>query len=335
MSDPRIEEDLAILKASTERDRPAIEQVIFRVKHQTRTRNPWRSGIMTTTQSVRRHPWLATAAGVVAVALGLLLVPISYQRTTGQKVNLTVSGATLDGGQIATLARELKSVLGAKSVGASIEATDAGDAVTLTAAVPGASQKTALAASQAFVHSLGAKGYKAAAQVTPIQERVSDTVYAYARDRVIEISVDNKSAPQLEAEIRQRLAEAGLPNAQVSVTDKTDGDKVGQEIQIKAKKELVGAPGGADEGGMPRLVLTQGGPPVDAHGDAVQIMKHKTPTGTVLTVTVTRDGRTVVAEVPNANTMSDGEIASAIEAQLRNAGIVARVTVSGEKIEIQ
>jgi type IV pilus biogenesis protein CpaD/CtpE len=289
---------------------------------------------MTTTQSMRRHPWLATAAGVVAVALGLLLVPSSYQRTTGQKVSLTVSGARLDARQIGTLARELKSALGAGPQ-AVVEAYDAGDGVRLTVAVPGVPQKTALAASQALVHSLGANGYKAAAQVTPIQERVSDNVYAYARDRVIEISVDNKSAPQLEAEIRQRLAEAGLPNAQVSVTDRTDGDKVAQEIKIKANKEVVGAAGGPDEGGMPRLVLTKGGQPVGEHGDAIQVMKHKTPTGVTLMVTVTRDGKTVSTEVPNADTMIDSEVASAIEAQLRNAGIVARVTVSGEKIEIE
>jgi hypothetical protein len=185
-----------------------------------------------------------------------------------------------------------------------------------------------------FARKLAAAGYSASVRVTPHRERVRYPAAAYAWDQIIRISVDGKAASELESEIRSRLAEAGVPDAQVSVTDRPGG---GRDIQLKVERQNMREPSTAPpETGLPQLILTKDGAPVEGEGFAVKIQKRKASDGpTTLVVEVTSNGKTARAEVPNSESMSDADMTSAITTQLKQAGIDARVTVESGKIRVE
>ena len=80
---------------------------------------------------------------------------------------------------------------------------------------------------------------------------------------MIEIRTDGKVASVLENEIRQRLAEAGIPDAHVSVTDEAGGRKV----TVEMSQQEVGNPStGQALPEPPELVLTKDGAPMGADG---------------------------------------------------------------------
>jgi hypothetical protein len=178
-------------------------------------------------------------------------------------------------------------------------------------------------------------GQQASLAITPVKERVSGTVYAYAYDRVIEISMDGKTAPQLEAEIQRRLAEAGIAGASVSVTH-PGGDPNELKVQVEAKRDRDAgqAPGQALEK-FPELVLTKNGSPVAGQHFAVGIEKRHTADGLMLTVRVHQGERTGVAQVPRSDSMSDAALAAAMESQLKAAGLDVVVTVNAGEIEVK
>jgi type IV pilus biogenesis protein CpaD/CtpE len=155
---------------------------------------------------------------------------------------------------------------------------------------------------------------------------------AYAFDRLINISVDGKSAAALEAEIRDRLAQAGVPDAQVSVTDQPGG---GREIRMTMERERQGDAPPVPPEPMPQVVLTKGGAPIaDAEGTTVKIQKKVVDGVSSLLVDVTSKGRTVKVEVPNSGSLSDSALEEMISSKLRQAGIDARVSVVGGKVSI-
>ena len=153
-------------------------------------------------------------------------------------------------------------------------------------------------------------------------------------DQIIRIGVDGKAASELESEIRSRLAEAGVSDAQVSVTDRPGG---GRDIQLKVERQNVGDPSTAPpETGLPQLILTKGGAPVEGEGFAVKIQRKRASGGpTTLVVEVTSNGKTAKAEIPNSESMSDADMTSAITTQLRQAGIDILVAVENGKIRVE
>ena len=172
---------------------------------------------MSIASTFTRRPWLATAGLIVLIAAAMLVVPVSYDRTVGHDVALTLTGVK-DLSRARDIARELEAVLGVKHVTVQA-AQDAGASLTFDAFVPVRSGVDPGARARAFAKELEQRGYAAAAVSTPKRERVAGSVYAYAKDLVIQVSTDGKSAAQIEAEIRQRLADAGITNTSVSVTD--------------------------------------------------------------------------------------------------------------------
>ena len=175
-------------------------------------------------------------------------------------------------------------------------------------------------------------GYTATFLVTDVRERVTGSAYAYVRDQVIQVSLDGKSASQIESEIRQKLADAGVTNAQVSVTE--DGpDNQGLRLKVEAQKTASGNEQAPES--MPQLVLTRGGQPIEGKGFTVRAEKRRTPGGTTLTLHVQQEGKTATIEVPHADTQSDAAITSQVEAQLRSAGIDAVVTVTDGHVQIE
>lgn len=282
---------------------------------------------MSSTNGVKRRPWLATALGAGAIAIVLLAVPVSYSKTTGHEVSLTVNRAALGQGDLAAFARELKAALRADHVAV----RDENGTLTWTATVPTSALRDPSPVAQAIAKQLTAKGYVASAAIQPIRERVSGNVYAFARDRMITVETAGKSAAQIEGEIRQRLAEAGIPDANVSVTD--EGGQ--RKVEVRMERHSDHPVTGDEEPGI-GLQLTKNGTPVGtAEGFQVKVLHRKTDAGVSLVVEVQSGDRTAKAEIPNFQTLGDAGVAAEIERQLAAVGVQARVTVQGDRIEIE
>jgi hypothetical protein len=334
--DDRISEDLVALKSVTARDVPDLQQTVNIVRQRRAESDPrrWdlRRVFMAQLEAARRRPALAIGIAGLVVVLVAMVIPISYQRVTGQDVVVSLAGASLGPQEIGPIARDLKSRLGSSAV---LVDAEAGDGATTWVLRSTSSQRSRTNVSRemgAFVKELGAKGVTASLQVSPHTELVKYPVAAYAWDQIIQISVDGKSASQLESELRQKLADAGLPDAQVSVTDAPSG---GHEVSVKVERQKVGDGSPAvPETPEPQIQFTKNGAPL-AGGFTVRVEKRRVDGGPVtLIVTVIDEGKTATAQVPNADTTSDADVAASITSQLNQAGIEARVSVVGGRIQI-
>ena len=337
--DERIARDLGALRSVRDQDLPSLADTL----RAARTKRPdpglepngIRRILMRTLGFIRMRPLAAAAAVAVLLVVASLVVPISYDRVTGNDVALTLAGGGLDREQVAAVARDMKARLGAEGVSVEVEAEDAGARLVLRATAPERSRAEVADAASGFVRELAGKGLSASVHVSPHKERVRYPVAAYAWDQMIQISVDGKSASQLENEIRQRLAEAGVPDAQVSVTDVPDG---GRNVSLKVERlRTSDDPTTEPREAMPRLVLTKDGEPIrDANGFKVQLQKRKTQDGAVTLVADVSDaGKSAKAEVANAQSMSDADLANAISTQLRQGGLNVNVTVTNGDIKIE
>ena len=324
---PQFEDDLRALGETTSVRIPDLEHSVTAV--QSRRRHAvqrWREYLMPITNTFTRRPWLTTAGIAAAAVLALTVVPISYQRTTGTDVALTVAGVN-DLSRSEGIANEMKTVLGAQQIAIKAEMADAGAALTLSAFVPASSGVNAAARANALAKELNARGYAAHVVATPHVERVSGNVYAFAKDLVIRVETDGKSASQIEAEIRQRLADNGITNTQVSVTD------TGKERKVTIEAQRFGEPG-ASEPGKVSLELMKNGQSTIGDGVSVEVKKIRSPDGVTMNLEVTSKGQTTSVTVPHADTMSDAALAAEITSQLRAAGQNLDVRVSNGQIEI-
>ena len=324
--DPRpvpgaIDHDLDALRSVTSQHPPGLTTSLRAA--QRRATGAHGEGFTMAIRSLSRRPALATVLGVVVAAVGLLAIPVSFERTVGYDVALTLGGANVAQSQVAEIARELSETLGGQ--GARVEATMEDGRMTYV--LETSAKGDVRGAAGAFAKQLTALGYTAAVTTRPRKETVSGNMYAYAMSRVLQISTDGKSAAQIEAEIRDGLVSAGVTGAQVSVTD-LGGDK--RQIRLEAKHTGQPVPD------FPELVLTRDGKPVEDAGCAVKVMKSMDGSGRLaLTVTATVDGRATTVELPNAETMSDAAIAAAIESRLLAAGIDVVVKVAGDEITVE
>jgi hypothetical protein len=329
-------EDLEALGRVTGRDVPTLDDTVRAVSHRPHSSpSRWEEYAMAMMDFLKRRPGLATAVAIAIAAVAMLVIPFSYQRTTGHDVALALSGGNLSMDQAREIAKELKGVLRVDHV--TVDATNRNGRLgyVLNARVPARSSVNVVATASAFQAGLARVGEPASLAITPVKERVSGTVYAYAYDRVIEISMDGKTAPQLESEIQRRLSEAGITGASVSVTH-PGGDPNGLEVKVESKHDRTTgeAPGQALEY-FPELVLTKHGAPVAGQRFAVGIEKRHAADGVTLTVRVQQGDRTAAAEVPRSDSMSDASLATAIESQLKAAGLDVTVRVNAGEIEVR
>lgn len=315
--------DLEALRSLSDQGPPELETSLGAARR--RAPGVKGEGFAMAIQFVRTRPALATALGVIVVAAGMLVFPISYERTVGYDVALTLAGGNVPETQVREIARGFQSTLGAE--GATVMASMENGR--LTYVLEASASRDVRGPAQAFAKGLENLGYTATVTATPRRETISTNVYAYAMSRVIEISTDGKSAAQLESEIRERLLAAGVTQAEVFVTDVGDH---GREVRIKA--EHVDQAGAGHEE-IPELVLTKGGKPID-EGFAVRVMKKKDASGvTALTLAVTVEGKTTSVEIPNADSMGDAALGAEIQSRLLAAGVEAVVTVHGDEITVQ
>jgi hypothetical protein len=331
LADETMRKDLEALRRDSDRDLPSLESVV-----RTATRRPrtWEEHLMTTLKTLSRRPWTSAALAGALAALALLVVPFSYEKTTGHDVTLTLSGQNLDAGRLRGIAEQFKHALHAGGVSVQADAATGGLAFTLSATVPASAGIDAAATAHALGAELTRLGYQASAKVTPVRERVMGSVYAYARDQIIEVNIDHKTAAQIESEIRQGLANAGI-DAQVSVTE---GHSAGEEklkLKVEAQKTATGTSGGGAGEAVPQILLTSGGKALGREGFSVREEKRKAPDGVTLTLTVTDGGKTANVAIPHVDTMSDAAITAQVEAQLKAAGIDAKVSTSAGRVTIE
>jgi hypothetical protein len=149
-------------------------------------------------------------------------------------------------------------------------------------------------------------------------------VAAYAWDQIIQISVDGKSAAQLENEIRQKLAEAGVPNAEVSVSDGTNGRNVTLKVRAASleRRRLHGARR-ADAAARAHEGRRSSGRRERGQGSAPEAEDQD---GAVtLIADVVAHGKSAKIEVPNVQSMSDSELANTFQTKFREAGLNVNV----------
>jgi hypothetical protein len=335
--DERIAQDLGALRSVRAEDLPSLDETV-RAARRLRPDpgllpNGIRRILMQALGFIRTRPLVATAA-IALVLVIASMIPVSYDRVTGHDVALTISGDGVSMEQVAGAAKDMKARLGAESVSVQAEAGNAGTAFVLSAIASERSRSELADATSGFVRELAKKGISASVSLAPHKERVRYPVVAYAWDQMIQISVDGKSASQLESEIKQRLAEAGVADAQVSVTDVPNG---GRNVSLRVERLRTSDDPATREEPMPRLVLTKDGAPL-AGGDAVQvkIQKRKTQDGAVtLVADIAAHGRTATVEIPNTQNMSDLELQSALSTRLREQGLNLSVTVTNGAIRIE
>lgn len=244
---------------------------------------------MSAVQTLKTRPWAATAALTAALVLVLLMVPISYTRTLGHEVTLRLPNGTTETAafQIGT---ELGRTLQADNVNVS--------GTTVTARVSGRPVGAIQREAASFARLLSERNIEAGASVSPIQEKTSTNLLAYAAGRVLEIRIedDGRSDSEIEADIRNQLEAAGLENPTVTLT--TEGDS--RQITIHAE--------GSDKATVPDEinVLVNGS---SANQHKVQIQADRK--------------------------MSDAELKAEIERQLQASGVDAEVTVTNGQVSVR
>jgi hypothetical protein len=315
--------DLQALAAESHRGVPALDDSLTAARRRHRAAPRWKELLMPVTTASRR-PWLVAATALLVVVAGAMF-PISWQRTVGHDVALTLTGVH-DVAQAGAIAREMKSVLGADHVSVRTTADGAGTTLAFGAYVPSGQGVDAASRMQALAAALRAHGFTASTAITPRRAQVAGTVYAYARDLVIRVSTDGKTPAQIETEIRQQLAAAGLTNTTVSVTDQNGR----REVKVTAENH--------DPGASPadvRLELTKDGQTLNAgSGLQVEVRRTRSSDGETLRLDISDKGRTATVQVPHADTMSDAALQAAVESQLRAAGLDLVVSISGGKVSI-
>lgn len=315
--------DLEALGDTTTSDLPTLAHSMARTRTRRTAATHWKERLMNTVETTPNRHWILAAGLAVLIAVAGLVVPISYERVTGHDVSL-VLGNLQDVASATGVAQEMKAALGAERV--AMRAAESGAGFELAAFVPSKSGMNAEARAQALAKELTARGFTATATATPHRERVSGSVYAYAKDLTIKIETEGKTPAQIENEIRQQLTAAGITNAKVEVTQS------GKERKISVVAENHGTPGNE-----PRNIgidLLANGVPAQG-GTRVEMRKVTTPTGKALEATVTANGKTAQVTVPNVDQLSDAQLAEQVTKILKDAGLDLMVKVTNGHLQIE
>jgi hypothetical protein len=301
-----LERDLESLRQVTERDRPTIHHTarLLAARRAGRATRPIEEGYwMKSRRFLSARPWLAAAAAAAIVAAVLGIVPISYERTTGQQVTLSLDGAALDRPALDRIAGDFERALGATNVNVIPGLEAAGLPPSLSAHVPARSRARVERAATTFANALAATGIPANVRIAPLSQRVSSNVYALAMDRAIQLRIERagRTPAEIEADVRGQLEAAGVQNPQVHVSQE------GGQTSIRIQAETQTAEGAE------RHLQVQ----LNAAGDST------------LTPTINN------FEVKHQPGMTDADIKADMERQLREAGMDGEVTVENGKVMVR
>jgi hypothetical protein len=245
-------------------------------------------------RSLRARPIVATAIGVAVVAVALLAVPISYERTVGYQATLSIP--SVDPSQCESIAADFAKLLKTKEFNYS---QDAKSGTTITARVPVRPRRVVEGLAMAYAQTLSMRGLSARTSVTPVTQRILGNVYAAAANQIVEIHVtrDGKTNEQIAEEVREQLAANGMPGADVEISQ--EGDQMRMQVRWEA-------PPGDSLAGEKDFNIS-----IDGH----QGNQHQS--------------RVVIHD----NNMSDAQLKSEIERQLRDQGRQADVVVENGKVK--
>jgi hypothetical protein len=322
----RVDRDLTALAARNRKNQPPLSQTL-RTLSGRRPERGWEERFMVWTGFLKKRPRLATLAATAVVAAALLVVPISYDKVVGHDVTLSLAGDGLNQNLVSGIAAEFKEALDSDMVNVNADQDDGNLLYTFSARATGSN---APAVSEAFARTLTGRGLVAEANSTPVKERVSSNVYAMALDNVVHISIDGKSAEELEAEIATQLEAAGL-DAQVSVTMEGD-DHMRIEVQATAEGDCQ-----IHAGECPQIVLTSGGEPLGGEFEDVscRMMIKETASGArQLMIEVDDNGNTVTATVDDPESLSDSELAVRVHQQFAAQGLDVSVSAQNGRVRL-
>jgi hypothetical protein len=250
-ADDALASDLRALRASTARDLPSLDDAVGAIQADALSARKRRE--RTAMDLLRKRPALATLAGATALAIALIFVPFSWERTVGHDVALEIRGSQSSDAELDGIATGLKESLQADGV--KVIANDGG--CRFEAYSPIASRASVNAILIALANDLARGGLNSSARVEPRIESISGNVYAFAGDQMIELTVERagRSSIEIEDDLRRQLEDAGFEDAQVSVSlsgdeiridisgqaeDADGGDR--KEVQLKLERR-----GGGDE----------------------------------------------------------------------------------------
>lgn len=210
------------------------------------------------------------------------------------------------------------------------ESANGAMAFTLEARVPVSATNDAGAIAEAFATQLNTRGYHASAHTTPVIETVSGNVYAFARDLVVNVETSGKTAAQIQAEIQQQLAAAGIPDTQVSVTDSSNQRKVTMEVQRTANGSAAPEPANIT------LNLTKDGKSAGT-SDALDVQERKmrTDKGSSLELIIVDGAKRADFTIDGVDQMSDARLQAAVQAKLQAAGITVNVSVANGAVTVK
>lgn len=299
----RLASDREALRQATAQGLPDLAKTARGLRLASQSHGTFSNGgtLMTMLQNLRSRPRFVTALVGGALCAGVLLLPVSYERTVGQTVTLHVAAGSLGPGGAAMLARRARKELHAQSVqlrqkmGPGSEQPE----LMLIATLPVRSAAQAQALASGLVEALGKEHVTATAEVSARTMLTSGRVYAMALDKLISIRVDTagKSDAEVTTEIKSQLESSGIHGA--DVTFERHGDEA--QMQIAA----------------------------DVDGRQVQVMRQTKGGPSQIDVDIggiddTRD--------PG---MTDDQLRDKIVRQLQARGLDPTVTVTGDHIEIR
>lgn len=295
--------DFQVLRRVTDRDLPSLGDT-ERLLRDDAARNDPRlieEGIwMKSRRILSTRPWWTGAAVTAVIAAILGIIPVSYERTTGHEVALTLAGPASKAPSLAQIAGEFKRALAASEV--RVSETLPQRATVLEVLAPSRSRAEVERTVGAFAAALAGRGIRTQARISPRTQRLSSNVYAMALNRVIELRIERagKTSAEIEADVRAQLEAAGLMNPEVHVTQ--DGGVT--QVQIQAQSES------PDEKREFKINLGAGGT------EALSAQVHR-------------------FEVERKPGMSDAEIKAEVERQMREAGVDGEVTVQNGEIRVE
>jgi hypothetical protein len=301
-----VERDLHAYRSVTERELPSLDDTARLLRARAagpRPRESEEGFWMKNRRFLHARPGLTLAAALVVVALVLGIVPISYERTTGHDVALTLAGTSLDAQTVTKIASQFKGALGAENVRIAMTGAEGAGTTDIVGRVDGRRGAAVERTARAFASALGSKGIASRVEVTPVKERVSSNVYALAMSRAIELRIDRagRTPAQMEADIRAQLEAAGIENPTVSVTQA--GDQTSVKVVAKSSSP-------ADGEREINLQLNAGGSaPLDAKLQRFEVKR--TPG------------------------MTDADVKAEVERQMREAGVEGEVTVENGEVRVK
>jgi hypothetical protein len=296
----RLALDLQALREETRRALPRLDETERALRLAMMARRAPGGPLMRMLETLRSRPRFTGSIFACTLAVALLFLPVSYDRTVGHVVTVHVPGGVLDSQTIGPLARSMKKSLHADSVQVRAEARGEKSELTFIAKLPQRSSQKAEQLTQDLLQTLQQQNLHATAEVTARKERTAGRVYAMALDSLIRIHVDTtgKSDDQVADEIRNQLESSGVHGP--SVTFERHGDE--SQMQISA----------------------------DVDGRQLQVMR-KTKDATHDAVDVEIGG----IDDKREPGMTDEQLRDKISRQLTARGITGTVTVTGDRIEIR